>query len=182
MTGAAERMRRAAWHERWVLYQLHARGTQAWPFGQALLPDDARAALRRCQTLAGAKAPVRWMPDLLVIRDTTVSFIDAKAGDKWAGTQNHDIEADALQAARNWEQALTADVWFVFSDGRAASVHTVMTHPDTRKGRWNGSGSGTPFWVFPRAICTELINPTPPYQDGFSPLESYDLTVARWVP
>src|SRR5713101_7182933 len=104
----------ALWHEKWVLEQLNERpGTQAFPFGQALLSDDARGALKECETVAGAKTPVRWMPDLLVIHTPSVMFVDAKAGEKWKETQNHVIEQDALQAALRWCDTLLTEVWFI---------------------------------------------------------------------
>lgn len=166
----AERAREAAWHELWVKQELNLiTGWQAEPYGQALLSEDMRRALRRCRTLAGRKAPVRWMPDIIAVRSPEVRFIDAKAGQKWEATGNHDIEADALQAALRWSDALSADVWFIFTDGRGVTARRIGLCEYVRPGRFAGNGSGTPFWLLPRAICAECIRPTPPTPADWAP-------------
>ena len=166
----AERARQAAWHELWVTRELHLTGRwKAAPFGQALLPEDMRKALRRCKTLDGRKTPVRWMPDIIAIRGTEVRFIDAKAGDRWKTTGNHDIEADALQAAVQWSAALSADVWFIFADGSGATARQLSLYEGLHPGHFNGNGSGTPFWLLPRSTCADCIKPTPPMPVDWEP-------------
>ena len=79
-------MRPALWHERWVLSELQRLGWQVAPFGQALLPQHIRDGLRKCETLAGRKAPPRWMPDIITLRPPDLRFVDAQAGHTWPRT------------------------------------------------------------------------------------------------
>ena len=158
----AERDRIARWHEQHVLEQIRLRGSFAEPFGQILFSADLRDRLRACKTLAGRKTPVRWIPDIIVINGGVVSLVDAKAGDTWKATGNHDVEQDALTASLAWGWAMSCSAWFIFTDGWTASAHTLATSPLRREGPFLGKGSGTPFWLWPRTVCQELIDPTPP--------------------
>jgi hypothetical protein len=162
----------ALWHERWVLSELQRLGWQAAPFGQALLPQHIRDGLRECHTLAGRKTPTRWMPDIIALRPPLLRFIDAKAGDRWRDTGNHDIEQDALQAALRWSDALTADVWFIFSDGSGSTARAISLYPGIHPGPFHGNGSGTDFWLVPRAVCQPCMEPTPPMPAGWLPSEN----------
>jgi hypothetical protein len=165
-----QRMREAQWHENWVITELRRLEWQAAPFGQALLPRDIREGLRQCETLAGRKAPARWMPDIIALKPPDLRFIDAKAGSTWRRTGNHDIERDALQAALRWSGALTADVWFIFSDGWGATATQVATYRGLHPGSFHGEGSGTAFWLFPRGACRECIRPTPEMPADWQPI------------
>lgn len=157
-----DRDRMARWHEKHVLEQIRQRGSFAEPFGQVLFSADLRERLRACRTLAGRKTPIRWIPDIIAINSNVVALVDAKAGDTWQRTGRHDVEQDALVAALGWGSAMSCQVWFIFTDGWAASAHTLANSPARREGPFLGKGSGTPFWLWPRTVCQELIEPTPP--------------------
>lgn len=157
-----ERSADAQHHEWWVLEQLRQRpSVKAKPFGQALFDEELRGWLRSVRTPAGRKAPIRWIPDVIAIKDGNATLIDAKAGHTWKRTGNHDIEKDALTAALAWGWALCVDVWFIFSDGKGMSAAELAKHPQCREGTFLGRGSGTPFYLWPCAIFDQLIEPTP---------------------
>lgn len=158
------RMDIARTHEQWVLAQLQQRGWYAEPFGQALFSQELRTRLAACQTIAGRKAPMRWIPDIVAIRDMSVVLVDAKAGTSWRRTNNHAIEQDALVAALGWGHALTVPVWFIFSDGRGASARDLAFSKSRREPPFMGDGSGTQFWVWPRSEMQQVF-PDPTEQE-----------------
>lgn len=158
----AQRDADAKHHELWVLDHLRLRdGVKAKPFGQALFDEELRGWLRSTRTMAGRKAPVRWIPDIVVIKDHMVFMVDAKAGRTWKRTGNHDIEQDALTAALAWGWALCVDVWFIFSDGKGMSAAELAKRAERRDGPFLGNGSGTPFYLWPISIFEQIIEPTP---------------------
>lgn len=146
------RMRQATAHENAVIEQLRLRGWLAEPFGQGQLPTRIREQLRTIDT------DVRWMPDLIAIKSfpngQQLRFVDAKAGDRWRTSGNHDIETRALEAAEAFYAYAKWPVYFVFSD-------MSLTDPERirelgRPGPYYGSGSGTPFLLFSTTICRPL--------------------------
>lgn len=146
-----KRMELARRHEERVLDSLNRRGWFAEFFGQGQLSEEMRSYLREVDTA------VRWMPDIIASRRaanrTQLIFIDAKAGDRYLKTGNHDIEVAALDSAERWIE-LSGDkcpYYFVFEDGGVATPDRIR---DTGKpGPYYGRGSGTPFLVFPTLVC-----------------------------
>lgn len=132
-----------------VVAALIERGWRAERFGQGQLSEEMREIIRRVNT------PTRYMPDIIAARPcpagTRLSFVDAKAGEKWRETGNHDIETAALEGAEMWESYSRCEVFFVFSDGGTITpkVYRELATP----GRFRGVGSGTPFVLVPRAAC-----------------------------
>lgn len=161
----AKRLADAKKHEDRVRASLLLRGWAAEPFGQGQLTVDMRNYLR------DVKTSVRWMPDLVAAKRfaarTLVIFVDAKAGERYQSTGNHDIEIAALDAAEKWIQ-LAGDecpYYFVFDDGSVLtpSVAREMSTPGT----FHGNGSGTPFVLVPVSACT-------PFDAIFGPLEPFE--------
>ena len=162
------RIAQAHQHEQWVIDHLTSRGWLAESFGQAMLSEPMREHLRRVDT------SVRWMPDIIAAKNYAagerIIFIDAKAGDKYKQTGNHDIELSALQSAERWIE-LSGDkcpYYFIFENG------SVSTPGDVREFCWSGSfrgnGSGTPFVLFPAAICRDF---TAVFGDASARLECF---------
>lgn len=153
-------------HEDRVLASLLLRGWAAEPFGQGQLTPDMREHLRKLDT------SVRWMPDIIAAKRfaarTVVVFVDAKAGERYRDTGNHDIEVAALVAAEKWIQ-LASDAcpyYFVFDDGG------VLTPAVARElgspGPYRGNGSGTPFLLIPTSACS-------PFDGVFGPRDPFDM-------
>jgi hypothetical protein len=148
----ATRITQATEHELVVIDALREREWIAERFGQGQLPETVRATLRRIQT------PVRWMPDIIAMKSfptgPQLRFVDAKAGDKWRETGNHDLEVAAIDAAEAFYAYAKWPVYFVFSD------MSVVAPEDVREvavpGTWRGNGSGTPFLLFPTAVGRPL--------------------------
>lgn len=146
----AARIKAAKDHEDRVLTELRRRGWLAEPFGQGQLPEQIRDHLRAFRT------PVRWMPDIIACKTFStglkaVRYVDAKAGDKWKETGNHDIETAALEGAEQWEQYAGHPVYYVFGDGQVADPERIRAC--ARQGQFNHRGSGTPFVLFSRELC-----------------------------
>lgn len=154
MTTFHQRLAAAKEHEQRVTDALLVRGWLAEPFGQAMLSDTMRDHLRRIPT------SVRWMPDIIAAKSypagERIIFIDAKAGDRHKETGNHDIELAALESAERWIELSGGQCpyYFVFGDGG------IVTPGDVREVCWNGfyngNGSGTPFVLFPTAVCRQF--------------------------
>lgn len=145
-----KRLAKAQKHERRVKASLELRGWLAELFGQGQLSEQMRDVIKRVKT------PVRYMPDIIAAQKfnatTRIVFIDAKDGDKWQETENHDVEKAALDAAEQWEQMSGCAFYYVFADGGVATPE--MVRATCTDGRFRGIGSGTPFVVFPRSVCT----------------------------
>jgi hypothetical protein len=169
MTGFQGRLAAAHAHEDRVRASLLLRGWAAEPFGQGQLTPEMRDYLRRVPT------SVRWMPDIIAAKQfaarTQVVFVDAKAGDRYKDTGNHDIELAALDAAEKWIQ-LAGDAcpyYFVFDDGGVLTPSVARELGDP--GVWRGNGSGTPFLLVPSIACQSF--------DGvFGPREPFETEAA----
>jgi hypothetical protein len=62
-----ERLGPALEHEKKVIQWLIFKGSLAVPFGQGLLPDSIRDALKNCQDSDKNPALIRWLPDILAV-------------------------------------------------------------------------------------------------------------------
>ena len=131
-----------------LVHHLNTRdGWTAYKFGQGLLPEDCRDRLRRYEDGARRPSLIRWMPDILAIRDASntrpfVALIDAKLA---GSTPNHAVELSALETAEIYVDRFFTPTFFVFSDW------SVLTPRDIRQRGTPGPepreelGSGTPY-------------------------------------
>jgi Holliday junction resolvase len=145
MGGFDERLAQGEEHERAVLDRLHGLGWMVIPFGQGLLRKDLRKVLRDVDT------NVRWCPDMLAVKGRMMVSVDAKAGVKWRETGNHAVEIRAVRSLDAWIAYSGYPAYIVFSDFRCATP--AMIKDQGRKGKYQGSGSGTPFMVISSASC-----------------------------
>jgi hypothetical protein len=136
-------------HELRVLESLIRRGWHAEWFGQAMLSETMRTYLRTVDTF------VRWMPDIIAAKNIAgrnqIVFVDAKGGQRYKETGNHDVETSSVKAAAHWI-TLNRDrcpTFLVFGDGGVATPADVEEHG--RPGTFRGTGSGTPFMLIPAA-------------------------------
>ena len=143
-----ERIANGSAHERLVIQMLEEREWTVTAFGQGMLPDAIRAGLRQTQS------PMRWMPDILAYRsnDGMVVCIDAKAGETWRRTGNHDVETAALDAAERWEIYSGQPYYFVFADGGVLTPAEIREQ--SKPGWFRGNGSGTPFVLVSAGSCS----------------------------
>lgn len=147
MTTFDARLKIGKSHELDVLQALIRRDWHAEFFGQSLLSERMMSYLRTVQT------GVRWMPDIIAAKlvngKNVIAFVDAKAGERYKETGNHDVETAALEAAERWIEFCNnrCPYLFVFANG------TIATPADIRERCWDGpfvgNGSGTPFKLFP---------------------------------
>lgn len=109
------------------------------------VPPDFRLAIKRTPSL------LRWMPDLMAVKDTRVLLIEAKMS-LAPKHPNWCIETKSLEAAEMCEAL--AEVVFVFPDRTYASPALVRRWCDdyfNDPGRASATGgSGTPFMRFPK--------------------------------
>lgn len=152
-------------HEEKVAAALVERGWRAERFGQGQLSDEMRDIIRRVDTAT------RYMPDVIAAKQfpamTRLIFIDAKAGEKWRETGNHDIEKAALEGAEKWEAFSGCPLYFVFTNGDtiAPRVFRELSKP----GPYRGVGSGTPFLLAPRSACSRfdaIFGPRDAWMEG----------------
>lgn len=157
-------------HEWNVMRNLHIRCWLAEPFGQGQLSDGMRDLIK------GVRSHVRYLPDIIAAETGQrahgrLVFIDAKAGETFLRTGNHDIESAALDAAKCWAHFAGAccEVYFVFGDGGVISPDGAATQ--ARQGHYRGNGSGTPFVLIPASSCVPF-----PVVFGDGPLIGFKTT------
>lgn len=131
------RLRLALDHERAVMERIRSAGWSCEPFGQAMLTEAIRKILRRHRT------PIRWMPDLLAIREE-VLLVDAKY-ELRTDTPNFSIECDAIEAHKRWSVALASPVVYVFPDFTVNTVESLRPIHEFHNVRGQTRGSGTDF-------------------------------------
>lgn len=160
MTRFDERMELASSHESAVLARLISLGWDAFPFGQGLLIEKNRNSLKKVRT------NIRWCPDMVAIGGSMLISVDAKAGDAWRKTGNHDAEISAIRSLTAWSLYSGFPSYFVFSDFTCATPQMM----DDRgfDGKFYGNGSGTPFRLIKVSDCL-------PFDDVFGcPLPLYE--------
>ena len=132
-------------HELRVLESLIRRGWHAEWFGQSMLSETMRTYLHSVDTF------VRWMPDIIAAKNIAgrnqIVFVDAKGGQRYKETGNHDVETSSVKAATAWIDFDQCPHFFVFGDGGVATPADLEEHG--RQGTFRGNGSGTPFLLMP---------------------------------
>ena len=79
-------------HERRVAEELALRGWNVSPWGQGVLTEAVRVALR------GTESSLRWTPDLVAAKDRQVFLIDCKSRMTSRITHRHAVERAAVTA------------------------------------------------------------------------------------
>lgn len=134
-------------HERGVLLAARRDGWTACPFGQGLLDETVRAALRTIDT------PLRFLPDIVAVRGPAAYLIDAKTETRF-DTPNFAIQTDALVAGHSWSRFAALPLVFVWADYRCNfSWDLLANDAPLRRGHWTGNGSGTPFYLWPKTAA-----------------------------
>lgn len=161
MTTGTQRMEIGEQFETAIIGALRARGWYAEPFGQAMLTARMRQYMRATDT------PARWLPDVIAAKRVAVQqivYVDAKAGDEWRRTGNHDVETAAVTAAAGWADFTNCATYLAFTDWSVTTPDRALTCG--RPGRWDGNGSDTPFLLISRvSVCM-------PFDAIFGPKET----------
>lgn len=134
-------------HEAVVLLLLNDAGWVAEPWGQALVSERLRQALKQVPS-----CPARWAPDILAVRDREWAFVDAKAEIR-GDTPNFSIEKSAVRSHFSWwigHNAGTAKFIYVWDDFRCSYIDDLNDTKGLHEGHFAGVGSGTPFWLIPK--------------------------------
>jgi hypothetical protein len=130
--------------ERRIIGGLERRGWLAYPFGQAQIPEEGRALLRAYKDDAHRPSLIRWMPDIIALRDVdkpSVVLIDAKTG----SGPRYAIEKASVEAADVFVRRLYTPVFFVCGDGGVLTPREVRDRG--HHGPITENGSGTPYWL-----------------------------------
>ena len=141
----SDRMASAKVFESDLIDRLNSMGWRAWPFGQGLLPEECRNALKRFRDDQGNPSLIRWMPDILAVKTighgSSVALIDAKKSN--ADYSSYTIEIKAVETMEIYAKHLFTPTFFVFDDYR------VLTPSNARALGVAGPppkfGSGTPY-------------------------------------
>lgn len=141
-------------HEQRTLDALRERGWDSELFGQSLLTEPMSDRLGRVDT------PVRWMPDIIAGKNIggrqRIVFVEAKGGTRYRDTGNHDIQVASLDAAEKWVTFAGGEcpLFYIFDDLGVTTPAAIRA--SCWEGQYRGNGSGTPFVLFPTAICRPI--------------------------
>lgn len=109
-------------HEARVRYELEQRGWTVAQYGQALLPEQIRRALKVTDSA------MRWDPDLVAACGSYVCLVDAKAAMRGADAHRYNISRKALKAHLAMFAMLDLPIYYVFSNLGVATAVDVMQY------------------------------------------------------
>lgn len=144
MTNFKQRKRAGDEFETLVQAKLTEMGWIVQPFGKTAFSRAFRNALKDIEP----DAPERWMPDFLIVKENRIIVVDAKGGDRWKTSQNHDVEDASVKCMERYCTAFGREGIFIFSDWSCCTWQKTRAgefKPENRDGRYKGSG--TAFWV-----------------------------------
>jgi hypothetical protein len=130
--------------ERRVATELRSRAWSVSQWGQGILDEEIRQALRRTDSSA------RWTPDLIAARTETACFIDCKANMSGGTRRRHAIERAAVRAHLQLVAMTDLPVYYVFDDLGVATPYDVLT--DGRCGSRSSVGSGAAYCLISSAL------------------------------
>jgi hypothetical protein len=133
--------------ERCVADELRSRAWVVNPWGQGILDEGIRSALRRTDS------SVRWTPDLVAARGETICFIDCKGNMTGGARQRHAVERAAVKAHLQLVAWTDLPVYYVFDNLGVATPYDVLMAG--RRGPTPCVGSGAPYYL----ISTTLDRP-----------------------
>jgi hypothetical protein len=107
-------------HEQRVRLELEQRGWTVAPYGQGVLPEPIRRALKTTDS------PMRWDPDLVAASGSSICLIDAKAAMRGTDAWSYTVSRKALQAHLRMWTTLDLPLYYVFSNLGAATPAEVM--------------------------------------------------------
>lgn len=107
-------------HERRVREELERRGWTVNPYGQGVLSEEIRRALKTTDS------PMRWDPDLVAACGSSICLVDAKTAMRGEAAHHYSISRKAVQAHVQMWARLDIPIYYVFSNLGVATVLDVM--------------------------------------------------------
>lgn len=107
-------------HEQRVREELERRGWTVSTYGQAILDERIRRALRTTNSRR------RWDPDLIAANGTTIALIDAKSCMRGEDAHTFHISRKALRAGRDLSAADDLPLYYVFANLGVATPTEIM--------------------------------------------------------
>ncbi|GAA4980490.1 hypothetical protein [Kitasatospora paranensis] len=138
-------------HERRVTEELNHRGWDVSPWGQGVMGEPVRVALRSTDSF------LRWTPDLIAARDGQVVLIDCKSRMTSRTSSRHAIENAAVTAHLQLVAWTRLPLYYVFDDldilTPSDALGTGIGGPRTT------AGSGAPYLLVPadRALAFDHV-------------------------
>lgn len=178
--GFAGRNAKAIQWEQKLIAVFRAKGWTAYPFGQSLLPPEARELLRHYVNDAHQPTLLRWMPDIIAFRCPEVCgdhpaqlgthpgrvvLIDAKTCED---RPNYAVEMSAQEAAAAWTDRLHTPTFFVFDDGGVLTPRDVAQRGRPGPAPSPGRGSGTPYFLVEKRFGVPFRDVFPAVTKGVS--------------
>lgn len=117
-----ERKRVGDAHEARVRDELERRGWTVAPYGQGVLPEPIRRALKTTDSA------MRWDPDLVAALGSYVCLIDAKSAMRGEATTRYNISRKALRAHLQMWALRDLPIYYVFSNLGVATAVEVMQY------------------------------------------------------
>ncbi len=138
-------------HEAHVAHELAERGWDVSPWGQAVLTQAVRAALRRTDSF------LRWTPDLAAAQDRRVVLIDCKGRMTSRTSHRHAVERSAVMAHLHLTAWTQLPVAYVFDDLGVLTPWDVLL--SGRTGPLTTKGSGSAYFLVPvaRALAFDEV-------------------------
>lgn len=107
-------------HERRVKEELERRGWTVDPYGQGVLSEATRRALKTTDSR------MRWDPDMIATQGSTIRLIDAKGAMRGEDAWTYTLSRKALRAhLRMWTE-LDLPIYYVFANLGVATPVEVM--------------------------------------------------------
>ena len=128
-------------HERRVAEELALRGWGVSPWGQGVLTEAVRVALR------GTESSLRWTPDLVAAKDRQVFLIDCKSRMTSRITHRHAVERAAVMAHLQLAAWTQLPICYVFDNLDVLTPLDVLMLG--RTGSQPAAGSGSPYHLVP---------------------------------
>lgn len=112
--------------EQRVTEELTGRGWTAVSWGQGTWPEEIRYALKQTDS------PIRWTPDIVAARGSSVAFIDCKNSHPVRDGNAHSVDKKCLRASREFAAMFDVPVFYVFDSLGVITPDQVMAFCNTR--------------------------------------------------
>lgn len=130
-------------HEERVAEELVLRGWDVSAWGQGVLTEAVRSALR------GTDSSLRWTPDLVAAKGSEIFLLDCKSRMTSRTTHRHAVERAAVMAHLQLAAWTQLPVCYVFDDLGILTPHDVLV--SGRPGPHSVRGSGSAYYLVPTA-------------------------------
>lgn len=143
MSSFSDRLSRGEQHEKRVRRELEERGWEVTPWGQGILPELTRQALR------DARSRFAHFPDLIAARPGEIVAVDAKERMHSTPTGRYAVARDCVSFGLQFVAAFGLPVYYVFGNLGTLCPTEVMSYGTTGP-RSTGSGA---YYLVPERIA-----------------------------